>query len=59
MDVIDTFFNWGVLRSALPMLMQGLGITVMLGAVCHDQGRRGSQHHGVAIWAALPVQQRF
>ncbi len=33
MDLIDTFFNWSVLRGALPMLMQGLGITVMLGAL--------------------------
>jgi len=41
MDVIDTFFNWGVLRSALPMLMQGLGITVMLGAVSIVLGLAG------------------
>jgi len=31
MDLIDTFFNWTVLKGALPQLMQGLGITVMLG----------------------------
>jgi len=33
MELIDTFFNLGVLRAALPMLVQGLGITVLLGAV--------------------------
>jgi polar amino acid transport system permease protein len=32
-DLISTFFNWPVFRDALPLLMQGLGITVMLGAV--------------------------
>ena len=31
MDLIDTFFNWTLLKGALPQLMQGLGITVMLG----------------------------
>lgn len=33
MDLIATFFNWPVLRDALPLLMQGLGVTVLLGAV--------------------------
>lgn len=33
MDLIDTFFNWGVLKAALPALMLGLGTTVLLG-VC-------------------------
>jgi polar amino acid transport system permease protein len=33
MDLITTFFNWPVFRDALPLLMEGLGITVMLGAV--------------------------
>jgi polar amino acid transport system permease protein len=32
-DLIDTFFNWGVLRGALPLLLEGLWVTVMLGAV--------------------------
>ena len=41
MDLIDTFFNWSVLRSALPMLMQGLGITVMLGALSIVLGLAG------------------
>ncbi len=33
MDLLTTFFNWPVFRDALPLLLQGLGITVMLGAV--------------------------
>ncbi len=33
MDLITTFFNWPVFRDALPLLLQGLGVTVMLGAV--------------------------
>ena len=41
MDLIDTFFNWSVLLGALPMLMQGLGITVMLGALSIVLGLAG------------------
>ncbi|MDB5928320.1 MAG: uncharacterized protein JWR60_27 [Polaromonas sp.] len=33
MNLIDTFFNWGVLRGALPMLLQGLWTTILLGVV--------------------------
>ncbi len=33
MDLIATFFNWRVLVSALPLLIEGLGVTVLLGAV--------------------------
>jgi polar amino acid transport system permease protein len=33
MDLLNTFFNWPVFRDALPLLLQGLGITVMLGSV--------------------------
>jgi len=32
-DLITTFFNWPVFRDALPLLLEGLGITVLLGAV--------------------------
>jgi polar amino acid transport system permease protein len=32
MDLIDTFFNWPILRDALPLLLRGLGVTVLLGA---------------------------
>lgn len=31
--LLTTFFNWPVLREALPMLLQGLGVTVRLGVV--------------------------
>jgi polar amino acid transport system permease protein len=33
MDLINTFFNWPVLRDAMPLLLKGLGITVLLGSV--------------------------
>jgi len=33
MDLIDTFFNVRVLRDTLPLLLEGLGITVLLGLV--------------------------
>lgn len=33
MNLIDTFFNWPVFRDTLPQLLQGLGITVLLGLV--------------------------
>jgi len=33
MDLVDTFFNWPVLRDAMPLLLEGLGITVLLGAL--------------------------
>jgi polar amino acid transport system permease protein len=33
MDLIDTFFNAAVLWAALPLLLEGLGTTVLLGAV--------------------------
>jgi len=33
MDLIDTFFNWPVFKGAFPLLLEGLGVTVMLGLV--------------------------
>ena len=33
MDLLDTFFNWPVFRDALPLLLQGLWTTILLGAV--------------------------
>lgn len=32
MGLIDTFWNWPVLRDSMPLLLQGLGVTVLLGA---------------------------
>jgi polar amino acid transport system permease protein len=32
-DLIDTFFNVRVLRETLPLLLEGLGVTVLLGLV--------------------------
>ncbi|MEO8546395.1 MAG: amino acid ABC transporter permease [Betaproteobacteria bacterium] len=33
MNLIDTFFNWPVFRDTLPQLLEGLGVTVLLGLV--------------------------
>lgn len=33
MSLFDTFFNWGVFKSALPLLWSGLLITILLGVV--------------------------
>jgi polar amino acid transport system permease protein len=33
MDLLQTFFNWGVLVDALPLMLRGLGVTVLLGVV--------------------------
>ncbi|MEL7559643.1 amino acid ABC transporter permease [Stutzerimonas chloritidismutans] len=31
MDLLDTFFNWNVLVASLPLMLRGLGVTIMLG----------------------------
>lgn len=33
MDLIDTFFNWTVFKSTLPLLLEGLWVTIVLGLV--------------------------
>jgi polar amino acid transport system permease protein len=33
MDLLQTFFNWSVFVDALPMMLRGLGVTVLLGVV--------------------------
>jgi polar amino acid transport system permease protein len=33
MDLIDTFFNWTVFKSTLPLLLEGLWVTILLGLV--------------------------
>ena len=33
MNLVETFFNWAVFRDALPMLLEGLWVTVLLGVV--------------------------
>jgi polar amino acid transport system permease protein len=33
MDLIDTFFNWAVFKSTLPLLLEGLWVTILLGLV--------------------------
>ena len=33
MDLLQTFFNWNVLVDSLPLMMRGLGVTILLGVV--------------------------
>ncbi len=33
MNLTDTFFNWSVFKGALPLLLDGLWVTILLGAV--------------------------
>lgn len=33
MDLIDIFFNWTVFKSTLPLLLEGLWVTILLGLV--------------------------
>lgn len=33
MELLQTFFNWSVLVESLPMMLRGLGLTIMLGGV--------------------------
>lgn len=33
MDLLQTFFNWNVLLESLPLMMRGLGVTILLGVV--------------------------
>jgi polar amino acid transport system permease protein len=57
MDLIDTFFNWGVLKGALPMLMRGLGITVMLGIASIFLGlASGLLMSLVRLYAPVPLR---
>jgi polar amino acid transport system permease protein len=56
-DLITTFFNWPVFRDALPLLLQGLGITVMLGAVSIAAGSvSGLLLVMLRLYAWAPVQ---
>lgn len=33
MDLLQTFFNWNVLVESLPLMLRGLGVTILLGVV--------------------------
>ena len=56
-DLITTFFNWQVLREAWPMLLAGLGVTVLLGAVSIIAGLiSGIGLALVRLYAVKPVR---
>jgi polar amino acid transport system permease protein len=57
MDLINTFFNWPVFRDALPLLLDGLWITIVLGAVSIVAGLvTGLLMALVRIYGVLPLR---
>jgi polar amino acid transport system permease protein len=57
MGLIETFFNWPVLRDALPLLLEGLWITILLGAVSIVLGMVGGLALAlVRLYAPAPVR---
>ncbi|MEH6367999.1 MAG: amino acid ABC transporter permease [Pseudomonas marincola] len=41
MDLLQTFFNWNVLVESLPLMMRGLGVTILLGVASIILGLAG------------------
>lgn len=57
MDLINTFFNWPVFRDALPLLLEGLWITILLGVVSIIAGLvTGLLMALVRLYGALPLR---
>jgi polar amino acid transport system permease protein len=57
MDLINTFFNWPVFRDALPLLLEGLWITIVLGAVSIVAGLvTGLLMALVRLYGVLPLR---
>jgi polar amino acid transport system permease protein len=57
MDLLDTFWNWPVLRDSLPLLLRGLGVTVMLGGASIVIGFAGGLALClVRLYAASPLR---
>lgn len=57
MNLIDTFFNWKVLWDALPLLLEGLWITILLGLVSNIAGLVSGLAMALArIYGVAPVR---
>ena len=57
MDLITTFFNLRVLRETLPLLLEGLGVTVLLGATAIVGGMfSGLLMALLRLYAAAPLR---
>jgi polar amino acid transport system permease protein len=57
MDLINTFFNWPVFRDALPLLLEGLWITILLGAVSIVAGLvTGLSMALIRLYGILPLR---
>ena len=57
MELLDTFWNWPVLRDSMPLLLRGLGVTVLLGAASIALGFVGGLALClVRLYAAAPLR---
>lgn len=57
MNLVDTFFNWKVFWDALPQLLEGLWITILLGVVSNLAGLTTGLAMALArIYGAAPVR---
>ena len=57
MELLDTFWNWPVLRDSMPLLLRGLGVTVLLGAASIALGFIGGMALClVRLYAAAPLR---
>ncbi len=57
MDLITTFFNWPVFKGALPLLLEGLWITIVLGVVSIICGLvSGLVMALIRLYAVLPLR---
>jgi len=58
LDIIDTFFNQRVFIQSLPLLLTGLWVTIMLGAVSIVLGMAGGLFLALLrLYAARPLQK--
>lgn len=57
MELLHTFFNWGVFVDALPVMLRGLGVTIMLGLVSIVLGLAGGLALAmVRLYAFAPLR---
>jgi polar amino acid transport system permease protein len=54
MELLHTFFNWNVFVDALPVMLRGLGVTIMLGVVSIVLGLVGGLALAMIRLYALP-----
>jgi len=58
MELIDTFFNWGILVRSFPILIRGLGNTILLGCAAIAFGTiAGLAMCLMRLYAPKPLQR--